>query len=99
MKNNNEKVATTLMELAERAIPYDEGSHNKSTFIQIIRANPELEKSFEEQYSEEFKKQVEKKGIAFITNGISIKTQKNIKIKLRLSYCGKEEMPVIGIDY
>lgn len=99
MKDKNEQLTTTLMELAERAKPYDEGSHTKSTFIEIIRYNPELEKEFEEQYSEEFAKQVEKKGIAFITNNITMKKRMNIKPMLRLRYCGMEEMPVIIIDY
>lgn len=90
----------TFMELVEIATPYDEGSHCKDTFIELIRKYPELEESFEVQYSEEFEKEVQKKGIAFILNNVSAKKRLFEKeVKLSLHYCGMEKTPVISIDY
>lgn len=90
----------TFMELVEIATPYDEGSHCKDTFIQLIRDNPQLEDAFNEKYTDEFEKEVQKKGIAFILNNVSAKRrlfEKNVK--LSLYYCGMNETPVISIDY
>ena len=90
----------TFMEIVEIATPYDEGSHNKDTFIRLIRDNPQLEDAFNEKYTEEFEKEVLRKGISFILNNSSAKRRIMIeKVKLSLYYCGRNEKPVISIDY
>ena len=90
----------TFMELVEIAKPYDEGSHCKDTFIRLIRDNPQLEEAFNAKYTEEFEKEVQRKGIAFILNNVSAKKSLfEKKLKLSLHYCGMDETPVISIDY
>ena len=89
-----------FMELVEIATPYDGSSHCKDTFIELIRDNPQLEEIFNAKYTEEFEKEVQKKGISFILNNSSAKRRIRIKkITLSIYYCGMEKKPVISIDY
>lgn len=70
----------------------------RNFFLRKIRENPELEYNFQEQLTEEFKAQMEEKGVYFIVNIIRAGLTKK-KPTLRLSICGQEEVPTISLDY
>lgn len=85
----------TLKALVQIAKPYDESSHCKETFLKNI--TPELEKQFAAQYSEEFEKQIEEKGVYFIVNHLKGRFGDD-KPTIKLIMCGREKLPTISLN-
>lgn len=91
MKGNN----VTLQELIEIATPFDPSSHSKQFFLE--RITPDLEKQFSEQYTEEFENLITERGVYFITDFSTRRVY--TKPKIKLSLCGKENLPTISINF
>ena len=64
-----------------------------------IEDYPELKESFERQCTDDFKREVERKGVYFILNKVSHKMYTNFKPALTLGTCCREKLPTISIDY
>lgn len=89
MKDSNK----TLKEWVKIAQPYDPSAHSRESFLE--RITPNLEEQFSEQYTEEFGKLIKERGVYFITDFSIRRVIREPKIKLSL--CGKEELPTISL--
>jgi hypothetical protein len=86
----------TLAEAAKIAEPYDPPSHSKEYLEYVIRKNPQLESDFQQQFTEEYRKLAEEKGLFFITNW-HVGKRENSKVEIRMGLCGPNKLPVISI--
>ena len=92
MKTDN----VTLKELIEIATPIDKTAYTRENFLS--RITPELEKDFSEKYTEQFKRLIEeKKAVYFIINFTKAKIMTS-NPTIKLSTCGKEELPTISLN-
>lgn len=89
----------TLKTLARNAEPYDPSVAEKGYLLKFVEEDSSLEEQFKKEINSEFLKRVDEVGKCyFVINFRSYKNKRELPKKLRLGYCGRENVPLISLD-